>query len=139
MKTGLMVALVVLFWGIWPIFEKKLVTQIHPLFAAVYLVAAGSIFVPVYFLLGKASGAKFHFDKSFILWAFLAELFMAAGFILFLYLLDGKNSYWAVATTAAYPVVTLIIGVLFLKERASLISVLGVLLVVSGLIILDMG
>lgn len=73
-----------------------------------------------------------------MIWAFFSQLSAAVGGLLFLYLLTQKPSYWVVAVTAAYPIVTLVIGVLFLKESLTPAHIVGVVMVVSGLMFLQM-
>lgn len=136
MNPNLLALLVILIWGIWAVVEKNLVMNINPIHAEIYLAVAGFLLIPLYFFLGKEFGLEFEFSKPAALWAALAAVLSATGGILFLFLLLVKTSAWTVAVTAAYPIVTLLIGRVFLKEQISLAGCIGILLVVSGLIVL---
>ncbi|MGE5330053.1 MAG: EamA family transporter [Deltaproteobacteria bacterium] len=136
MNPNLIALLIIIIWGIWTIVDKSLVMNIHPIYAEMYLAIASFLLVPLYLFLGKHFGIELEFNKSAALWTILSAVLAAAGGLLFLFLLLKKPASWTVAVTAAYPIVTLLIGKIFLKEQISLVGCIGVLLVVSGLIVL---
>ena len=138
MNTGIIVSIIILVWGIWALLEKRLVMETHPVFAAIYLAVISIIFIPVYLIIGKNLGLQFQFSKSTAMWALLSQICGLGGGLLFLYLLSQKASYWVVATTAAYAIVTMFLGVVFLKESISNYSIIGVVMVAGGLVFLNL-
>jgi uncharacterized membrane protein len=138
MNSGIGVTILIFVWGVWALFEKRLAMEIHPVFATLYITVISIVFIPIYLIIGKNLGLHFQFNKSAAMWALLAEICGSGGALLFLYLLSQKSSYWVVATTSAYVVVTMILGVIFLKESISTYSAIGVVLVAGGLVLLNL-
>lgn len=138
MRLGILVTTIIFAWGLWGILEKKLVMEVHPVIAIIYLNITGLLFIPIYLLIAKYMKLHLQFNSSAVLWSLLIQICVAGAGLLFLFLLWKTSSYWAVAVTASYPVVTLILGMVFLKESASLYSILGVGLVIGGLILLNL-
>jgi len=138
MNPSAIAFIIVFIWGIWAIFEKKLALTVHPLNGMIYFAVLGFILIPVYYLIGRAYGVEFTFNKEGILIATFAQILSAIGGLLFLYLLIMKPSAWAVGITAAYPIVTMLAGKYLLKEELSFASIIGIFLVTAGLVVLGM-
>ncbi|MGE5473659.1 MAG: EamA family transporter [Ignavibacteriales bacterium] len=136
MNPNVIAIIIIIVWGAWAAVDKNLVMNIHPIYAEMYLAIAGLLLIPLYFFLGRYFGIELEFNKAAAFWTIISAALAATGGLLFLFLLMSKTSSWTVAVTAAYPIVTLIIGSIFLKERVSLAGCIGILLVVSGLIVL---
>ncbi|MBI5367195.1 MAG: EamA family transporter, partial [Planctomycetes bacterium] len=66
----------------------------------------------------------------------LATLFAAVGFMLYMSALDGGEASLVVSLTALYPGITILLAVLFLKERLAPINLVGIALaLVAGVLI----
>lgn len=126
---------VIVAWGFWGFFNKQaaqhlgarpaivwnsLATVVVNLGMVAWFVAQGT---PV-----RAQGA--------VVYPVLATLFAAVGFILYMSALDGGEASLVVSLTALYPGLTILLAVLFLKERLAPINLAGIALaLVAGVLI----
>lgn len=53
MGTGFLVAIIVILWGMLGVFDKKMVTHVHPIAAQIYLSIIAFLLIPAYYFLGK--------------------------------------------------------------------------------------
>lgn len=137
MDTKFLAFLLIILWGAWGVFEKKAVSYVHPLVVAIYGNFIYFALTPIYFFLLKANNIHFVFNKDAIFWPLINGITCAASSLIMLFLLTKTTASWAVSVTAAYPVITLVLCVLFLKEKIDLYSLIGIILVSVGLVFLN--
>jgi drug/metabolite transporter (DMT)-like permease len=95
------------------------------------------LFIPLWFLLGAKAAPETNLDRLAFGWAAGASVASIVALLLMFYALRTFPASVAVAITAAYPVVTLVIAVALRHERLDLPKVLGIGLVVAGIILLQ--
>ena len=127
--------LAALSWGIAPILDKMGLLKMNP--ALVLLFQALVVFVFLipycYFKAQSEPGAFMISD-----WSSMGIIIVAAivggliGEYAYLKAISSAEAGRAVALTSAYPIVTLVISILFLGEGMTLASLAGVGLVVTG-------
>ncbi len=137
-KAFMYAVLTAIIWGLAPAFEKTgLSGKVDP-YVGVVIRTIPVVIVSItgLFLLGKA-GELAHLETRNIF--FLAIGGLIAGFLgqLTLYnALKAGEASIVVPISATYPLITLVIAVLFLGESVTLTKVLGIILVISGVALL---
>ncbi len=130
--------LTLLFWGSSPLLEKLALKAVSPLLALTIRtsVAALALILTVLFS-GAASEISAVTARDVLV---LAASGILAGFLgMFTYfsLLKTGEASRIVPLTAAYPLVTALLALIFLREHLTPLRLFGILLTISGLIILQ--
>ncbi len=112
-----------LLWGLWGFFAKIASNYIG--YQAVYLWGSlGALMITIFTIL---QGFRFEFHTEGIIYALLAGLTGGGGVIFFYYAMkDGKASV-VVTITALYPLITILMSSLILKEEISLRQAAGII------------
>ena len=129
-------ALAILMWGFWGFFGK---VALDRKMAALSILLAETLIsalvaVPAFLTLSALNNSLAH--SSWNVYGLLSGAVLALG-LLFYYLAlsEGRISV-VVPLTATYPLVSVVLGMIFLGERPSLTQWLGALLVVGGAMLL---
>ena len=126
----------IIFWGFWGFFSKLAVSKIG-FHAGLYYAITLFAFIATYLFFTKQL-FPFNFGSQGILFALLAGVSGGTATI-FLYLLLGKNpAGLVVAITALYPIVTLILSMIFLKETLTLPQTIGFALAMLALVLMNL-
>ncbi|WP_187148866.1 EamA family transporter [Candidatus Korobacter versatilis] len=124
MKTWYLYALLtVLMWGVWGVFSKLASAYSKPRQILLFQSAGVLAFAVVVLLL-----ERFHIEWSRpgFTWSFLAGFFTFVGFLTFFAALENGKASTVVTLSALYPVVTILLSVIFLHEKVSLKEGLGI-------------
>lgn len=125
-------------WGIVPLFEKVGLLRIDPL-SAVLIRILGVIIGGIFLIIFRAKTLDtiLHADvKTFsflLLGGFLASFL---GQIFFYRALKEGEISQVVPIAAAYPLISFLIGLIFLHEKFTLTKALGIIFVFSGILFL---
>lgn len=118
----LLILAIIFFWGLWGFFSKiaaqKIGTQVG--------LWNGLAFVTVilgYLFITKQLPPKS--DPMGIFFALLSGIAISIGSIIFYILLKEKPAGFLVAATALYPLVIILLSILFLKESITFIRIVG--------------
>lgn len=126
----------ILFWGFWGFFSKLAVSKIG-FHAGLFYSVTLFTFIAVYlFLTHQLFPLKF--GTNGIIFALLAGLSGGTATILLYLLLEKHPAGLVVAITALYPIITLILSMVFLKESLTLQQTLGFVLAMAALILLNL-
>ena len=129
----ILLLLATVLWGIWGVAHKRAVGLAHP-YTVQWLYALPSIaLLPVWYWLGRTADSTPTLRSGVVFWALLAGVASVAATLLFTFALRHKPASIAVAATSAYPVVTLLIGVLTKSEKLTWQLAGGILLIVAGI------
>ena len=110
-------------WGMWAFFPKIAVSYIHPRTAFVYEVLGGLLVgVAALVILDVDLGA----NVKGIVPSMLTGVAGYLGLFFFLYAVRAGSVTVTSAFTALYPVITIILAMVFLKEKIAPIQWLGV-------------
>ncbi len=128
-----MIFLAVIFWGNSFIATKRLLTEIEPVTIIVLRLIIASVVLSVYALLTKKS-----FSIKIKSHLYILLLAAVASFHLWIQVTGLKytsasNTGWIIGTA---PVFIAVLGIMFFKEKIKLVQVLGVVLALTGLILL---
>jgi len=122
-------------WGLWGFFPKIAVNHIDPKSVLVFEVVGTAI---VGFIVLFMMGFTPQFNVNGFTFALLTGLAGALGALFFLFAVSkGKLSVVA-ATTAMYPLVTIMLASLFLGETLTLKQGIGVILALSAIVMFSL-
>ena len=140
MRDGTVLVLAVsLLWGITPIMDKVVADRTTP--GAIMAIRFTTTFVcilPLYFM----SSVRTQLSEMSLQTFFYAigAAILSAIFGIFLYFMAMKKMEATKVTPicATYPLVTLILGILFLHEQMTLTKIVGTVLAVAGVILISL-
>ncbi len=112
-----------LLWGIWGFFPKLAAASLPPKAVFVFQ-AIGNLIVIAAVLV--SANFRLEVNSKGVLFAVLAGLAVALGTFFFLVALDRGKASVVVPMTALYPVVSILLSILFLGERLTLHQALGI-------------
>lgn len=125
----------IIFWGLWGFFSKLAVQKIG-LQVAIFSYSI-SLVIMVAYLLFTSQLFPLKNDSLGILYAVLAGASVGIASVFIYTLLGMKPAGIAIAITAIYPVVTLILSMFFLKETLTATQTLGFILALAALVLLN--
>ena len=121
-------------WGAWGIFGKLASAQINSKLLVLVSISTSFLLLWILFLI---TGFEVEKNARGIGYAFLAGVAGSIGSIFFyLALKEGKTSV-VVPLTALYPLVTVALSVLFLKEEISGVKIVGIILALVASLLLS--
>lgn len=123
-------------WGLWAFFNKIAVGKIG-LQAAFWNAVIILLGITIY-LVVTHQFFPIKQDTTGIVFAILAGLATAAASIIFYILLGRNPAGYVVTITSLFPVVTLILSMLFLKEALSMQKIIGFILAFTAILFLNM-
>jgi len=122
-----------LLWGAWGFFSKLAAVTLKPTNAYIYQV--GGILLAGAFM-ALLVRFDYHGKPSGILFGLASGLAVTFGAYFFFQALGRGRTGLVVTATALYPVITLLLGTLFLHEPLSLKQALGIGLALLALVLL---
>ncbi len=134
-KVLILWLLTIFFWGISPIIEKLGLKEVDPLLALFVRTLASLVAIFLVLLVISPDLSSLNLKNVGI----LSLSGIIGGFLgMFTYfsLLKSKNASQVVPLTSTYPLVATLLAVLILKEKLTLLKLLGTLLVVAGIYLL---
>lgn len=138
--TGVVFALLALIlWGLAPIFAKLGLVEISPLLGlSIRTFVVASILLIFGLTTGEIAGLS-KIDSRSALFLVGEGIFAGLlGHLAYFYGLKLSEASRVVPIAMAFPIITVVIGILFLHEGVSLTKIVGVPLVVGGIILLSL-
>lgn len=132
--------LITFFWGFPPIVHRYVTQSVSKGFIMLISACVYFIAVLIYVLFFQYKDVSFDFknNKRFILILTMTSflgLFVAN--LLYLYIMkNAKNVNVVIVIMAMYPAISLLLAVLFLKEKLDLLGMIGFFVILTGLSIL---
>jgi len=136
-----LVILIVLFWGIWGFVEKLALfngTPWQTLFAFLFWTALFFLPFTIIMLYRKQGWNGFKISRKVWFWIFFAVITDLLAVLAFRYALLKGPTGIIIAVTAVYPLVTVLLSRIFLKEKISKLQYTGVGIVCLGLFLLSL-
>jgi len=137
MTNFLFAVLTMILWGIAPVFGKLGLGKLEPYMALTIRSLTISGILLIYGIATGKVGALGRIDLAsgglIMLEGILGSL---VGHLMYFYALKYGEASRMVPITAAFPVVTFLIGILFLGEKFSWDKLLGAALIIAGVLII---
>jgi len=125
-----------LLWAVTIVYYKIISEAVHPYWISFSQVAIGSIVVLPFALL--TGGIKFIYELPYILSiVYLTVLSTVLAFFLWFYLLKNEDATTVSSSSLMIPVIALVSGVFILGETVNLYQVIGVLMVLTGIYLVN--
>ena len=130
--------LTIVFWGLWGIQSKVIMERISPLSNQVLFTPGLLLMVGLLWLRSRKSRSNVTGSlRRGIFFAFLTGVCGGVGNIAFFEALtDGQQASIVVPMTALYPMVTVLLAMIFLGEKMNRYQWLGLVLAIGSIIIL---
>jgi len=137
MKLWLVYALMTaLLWGVWGFFSKLAARSLKVPDILLASAIAQFLFLAFY-LTPMAKELHFRWTSVDFIYAFLSGLVMIAGIVLFYRALAIGDLTPIVLITAVYPLITVFLAILLLKEPLSFQKLVGAFLAVAGICLIS--
>lgn len=138
MKEVLLLILATILWGIWGVADKYAATRAHPFTVQWMYSLPYILFIPIWFYLSRRVVDSNQTNNIEALgWAVLASIASMMAMLLLFFALQSRPASFVVALTSAYPIITLLIGVLTGTETLSVQKAIGILFIVAGVIFIQ--
>ncbi len=111
-------------WGLWSFIPKIAITYITPKVALLFEVLGASVVAIFVFI---TTGFRLDFDLIGATLSFLTGIFGTLGVLLFFKAISKGPVSLITVISSLYPIITVILAFLFLKESISLRQVLGII------------
>jgi transporter family protein len=135
MKDWLLYSLLALIcWSFWAFFPKLAVNYISPKSAFIYEVLGGLLVGIVVFVF---LNVEMNTDIKGIIPAVLTGVAGYLGLFFFLYAVQAGKVTVVASLTAVYPVITLVLAMVFLKERISVVQWMGIGLAIASVVLIS--
>lgn len=121
-----------LLWGVWGFFPKLATNYISPRSVLIFQAIAGIV---VMLIVLASLNFKPEIHAKGITFALLAGLAGSIGGIFFLYAVSKGKASVVVTTTALYPIVTILLASLILKEPITLKQGIGILFALVAMVL----
>lgn len=137
MTNDLLLIIATILWGVWGIANKYAVLNAHP-FTVTWMFSVPSILlIPLWYWLGSRASPATALDKTAFFWAAVASVTSIAATTLLFFVMQRRPASLAVAATSAYPLITLIIGVLAGAEKFSPQRLIGIVVIIVGVVLVQ--
>ena len=124
-------------WGLWGFFGKiGLDHRMTPLAMFLVEVSAGFALGLLLVAFVLQHGQPMPWKQSWNVFGVLSGVALAAGLLLYYLALERSWASIVVPVTATYPIVSVLLSVVFLGERLTWVQSLGIALVLIGLVLL---
>lgn len=125
-----------LFWAIGFLFLNQAVKEVGVIYPTIVLYTSGLIFFLLYIIVGRFS-LSIKVDRSIVSYFFINGVGSAIAYVSFS--LGVEKHYMTIIApiAAAFPLITILLAILILKERVSLTQLIGVLFIITGIIALS--
>ena len=133
MSNQLLIAIAIVAWGIAPLFAKVATSNIDPVMVSVVQTGLYIFLAPVSVWLLKPNT---HINMVGSVAALAAGLIAALGSLAYLYALKKGQAGIVAACTSIYPVVTLMLSMVFMGEGFSVRKGIGIALTLCGVAVL---
>lgn len=112
-------------WGLWAFLPKIATRYISPPSAMIYEVMAGALMAVI---IWKRVGPGITLKQRASVYAFGNGIIGYAGVLFYLYAISKQDTILVAPLSASFPIMTLVLGVIFLKERFSVANYAGILM-----------
>ncbi len=122
------------FYGFWAFFPKMASLTINPKSFLFYNVIGS---VAVNFVIFFVMKSKLQFEPKGFIFSLLTGIFGILGTLLFAYALGKGKASVVIIVTALYPIISIILSILFLKETVSVRQFIGMTLGMIAVILIS--
>src|SRR4029077_498495 len=134
MNRGIVIVLIC--WGLWAFLEKLAVSKIHPAQIQIINCIIGCLLIPIYFGMLKAKNVVATINFIGVLYVVAASLCATIASYTFFHVLKSNEVGTTTIISSTYPIITLLLGAIFLGEAITMPKIVGTFLVLLGIALL---
>lgn len=137
MFANILLLVSTLLWGVWGYTNKLAVDHAHPLTVQWMYSIPIALMIPIYYWLGATQAPATNLNGDALKYALISGVMSGVAVLLYFFAVRSTSASIATAITAAYPIVTLLLAVLFRTEDFSWRKLIGIIVVIVGVILLQ--
>lgn len=137
MSTGLLIFISILGWGLWGVFDKFAVRTLHPTSVMFATEIINLAFFPIYYTIWKKAAPDQVWVFRDLCWVFASYIGCLAASLSYTFAIRDAEVSKVIGLTSAYPAMTLVLAVVFLREEITVQKVVGIALVAIGMKVLS--
>ncbi|MDG0995340.1 MAG: DMT family transporter [Akkermansiaceae bacterium] len=139
MHPNLLIALCIVLWGVWGLSSKLSNVHNAPVFVTLATNVLYALFsIPLLWKL-KEDSTPINWSFSAISWIVLTGVVGVSSKLIFNQALSKEPASIVIPATSIFPIVTVVLAVLFLKEKITMVQGAGMLLCVAGVWLVTSG
>jgi transporter family protein len=112
-------------WGLWAFLPKIATRYISPPSALIYEVIAGILMAVIAL---RKLRPEISITKRGSIYSFINGVIGYVGVLFYMYAISGHDAIVVAPLSATFPIITLTLGIIFLKERFSPVNYVGIFL-----------
>jgi drug/metabolite transporter (DMT)-like permease len=132
-NSNILIAIAILCWGLWGIFNKAAQLRIYPVQVSLIAALGSGITIPIYLYMLKISNHSFDSNFKGNCYALIGALCGAIATLAFTFSLRTESVSKVVGLTSAYPMVTFILSIFIFNETITSGKVIGLACILTGL------
>jgi transporter family protein len=123
-------------WAIWAFASKIVAQKLHPIYMQFSSYIIGFCCIPLYWYLLKSDSHRPEFNWTGFIWCIIGGACGVSAYLGYVYALKTGSVGTTTALISCYPALTFAAAVLFLGEQITITRLVGVILMVSGVVLL---
>lgn len=129
--------IVIISWGTWGMLEKQILTLTNVgTYLFVFSIIQAIVNIPFYYLVMKWNKDVLDLSKNVIIQTTIVTVILAVSYVAYALLLKSGNASKVVPITSAYPLITVVLSVIFLNEIVKTNMIIGSIFIVIGLMVI---
>ncbi|NIQ39852.1 MAG: EamA family transporter [Proteobacteria bacterium] len=120
----------VIAWGLWAFLPKIATKYISPPSALIYEVMAGMLMAVIAL---RKLRPEMSVTKIGSIYSLINGVIGYVGVLFYIYAISGQDAIVVAPLSATFPIMTLTLGIIFLKERFSLVNYVGIFLAMCAI------
>jgi len=125
----------IVFWGLSQFFNKLAVDRLSPYVSQLVTEITCLLLIP--FLIWKIKSQNLQFTKQGITFTILATIAGVVAGVSFSWAIKINNLGQVSTLTSIYPIIPVLLSIVFLKEEFTFTKFLGLIMILSGVILLQ--
>jgi len=127
----------ILLWGTWGITEKMALKHMSPFMVQLVSAEFAILIAPVLYFYIKSTNVPFIWNVQGVMWSSLTMILATLASISLLIALHKNDSGIIIGLTSIYPIITAILGIVFLGEDATIRKFFGIIIMFIGACVLS--
>jgi transporter family protein len=117
-------------WGLWAFLPKIATRYISPPSAMIYEVMAGILMAIIVL---RTLRPEISIKRKGSVYALINGIIGYVGVLFYLYAISSQEAILVAPLSATFPIITIVLGIIFLKERFSVVNYFGIFLAIFAI------
>ena len=139
MQTALLLMIVIIGWGLSHNFWRLSAKTTPPAAIPIIGLICGLCLTPLYLWVLNKNSLSTKWNWQGISWAALGYIVSALGTLAYMFVLQKNDVSRVVGISTSYPILTMMVAIMFMGETFSLAKFIGLLLVLTGVMVATRG